>query len=172
MGAVTPVLLAIDAQTPGIGWAVLRMRDGVAIDWGWTPIPEDGWLEDRVRGTIEATRPELHGWEVAMVVVERPRGGVNVQSLMTVAEVGGQVAQACRWRWPDVPVNRPTASDWKRAAGLKGNAPKAAVMAAAQPLLRGRALDFGKRSQDVADALVMGFGEWCLCDEAARRGAA
>jgi Holliday junction resolvasome RuvABC endonuclease subunit len=155
---MTPILVAVDPQTPGLGVCVLHLATGDPLHWGWTPLAREGWIHDRVREAVERTRPEDRGWDVRMVSVERPRGGRGVQSMLTVAEVAGQVAQACRWRWPEAAISRPEPSAWKKQAGLSGNARKAEVLQLAEQLVGAQI-----ERQDVADAVVMAWGEWRAC---------
>lgn len=149
------VILGLDPQMPGIGFGVVDASTGNALLAGWTPIVHEGWYEHRVIEALAATNESRHGWHIAWVVVERVAGGRGVQSMLKVANCAGIVAGCAASRWPDAALWRPSPGEWKKSAGMKGNATKRDVAALGKELLRESGEPADDLRQDAYDALCM-----------------
>lgn len=163
MRELTPIILGLDPQTPGIGWGVVDARNGAGLLAGWLPIVREGWYEHRVNEALAKTRVEEHGWFVAQVVVERIARGRGVQSMLKVADCAGIVSGVASMVWPDAELWRPTPGEWKKGAGLKGNATKDAV----RGFVGGWSPEFAEHKQDAIDGLVMAFAGYRTSADAA-----
>lgn len=150
-----PVIIGLDPQRPGIGVGVVDAATGEALLANWVPIIPEGWYEHRVIEALERTDEEARGWRIAWVVVERVGGGKGVQSMLRVSDCAGIVAGCAASRWPSAALWRPTPSEWKKAAGLKGNAPKPVVADLGRKLLRDAGEPAEDLRQDAYDALCM-----------------
>lgn len=159
----TPIILGLDAQMPGIGWGVVDARTGAPLDCGWCPVVREGWYEHRAFEALSRTDVVGKGWRVAQLVVEAVGGGRGIQSMLKVANAAGIVSGVATRVWPDAELWRPTPGEWKKAAGLKGNAPKEAVAG----FVRGFAPEFAEERQDALDALVMAYASFRTSAEAA-----
>jgi Holliday junction resolvasome RuvABC endonuclease subunit len=149
------VILGLDAQMPGIGFGVVDATTGEALLAGWRPVVQEGWFEHRAIEALARTDESRHGWHIAWLVVERVAGGRGVQSMLKVANCAGIVAGVAVARWPDAALWRPSPGEWKKAAGMKGNATKRDVAALARDLLRTAGEPADDLRQDAYDALVM-----------------
>lgn len=149
------VILGLDAQKPGIGFGVVDATTGEALLAGWREIVPDGWYEHRAIEALGRTDEARHGWHIAWVVIERVAGGRGVQSMLKVADCAGIVAGVAAARWPDAALWRPTPGEWKKAAGMKGNATKRDVAALGRELLRAAGEPADDLRQDAYDALCM-----------------
>lgn len=159
-----PVILGLDAQMPGIGYGIIDARNGEALLAGWTPIVREGWYEENARKALTGARVIERGWRIAQVVVERVGGGRGVQSMLRVADAAGIVAGISSMIWPDAPLWRPTPGEWKKGAGLKGNANKEAVRALAIEIYP----EGEEVRQDGLDALLMAYAAYRANVEATR----
>lgn len=158
-----PVILGLDPQMPGIGWGVVDAETGAVLDAGYRKIVQDGWYEHRAYEALDRTDPLAHGWRVAQLVVERVGGGRGIQSMLKVANAAGIVSGVATRVWPDAELWRPTPGDWKKGAGLKGNANKDAVREFALALYP----EAAEERQDALDALVMAYAGWKTSADAA-----
>lgn len=149
------VILGLDPQMPGVGFGIVDATNGSALLAGWTPIVQEGWYEHRVIEALAGTSEAERGWHVAWVVVERVAGGRGVQSMLKVANCAGIVAGCAASRWPDAALWRPSPGEWKKAAGMKGNATKRDVAALGKQLLRDAGEPADDLRQDAYDALCM-----------------
>jgi len=151
-----PVILGLDAQVPGIGFGVLDATNGEALLAGWTPISSEGWYEQCAYAALSKATVSERGWLVAQVVVERVGGGRGIQSMLRVADAAGIVAGIATTIWPDAPIWRPTPGEWKKGAGLKGNAKKDDVRALAVEIYP----EGEDVRQDGLDALLMAYAAY------------
>lgn len=151
-----PIILGLDPQMPGIGWGVVDAATGVVLDAGWREIVQEGWYEHRAFEALDRTDPLAHGWRVAQIVVERVGGGRGVQSMLKVANAAGIVSGVATRVWPKAELWRPTPGEWKKAAGMKGNARKDDVRSFALDLYPAGA----EERQDALDALCMAYAAW------------
>lgn len=163
---MTSVILGIDPAMHGLGWGVIDGTTGRVLGAGYTALSTEGWLEHAVTEALDKTDERRHGWEITNLVVERVGGGKGVQSMLRVADIAGIVAGAAVSRWPEASIWRPTPSEWKRGAGLPGNAKKPAVREHAMSLLDRSAawvpaLDL---RQDTLDAICMADAEFTILD--------
>ena len=160
----TPIILGLDAQMPGIGWGVVDAATGEALDCGWTPILQEGWYEHRAYEALSGANTIGRGWRVAQLVVERVGGGRGVQSMLKVANAAGIVSGVATRVWPTAELWRPTPGEWKKGAGMKGNARKDDVREFALGLYP----DAVEARQDAFDALCMAYAGWRTSMEATR----
>lgn len=149
------VILGLDPQRPGIGFGVIDAQTGTAMLAGWRAITQEGWYEHAVIAALAATDESRHGWHIAGLVIERVGGGKGVQSMLRVSDAAGVVAGCAVCRWPDAALWRPTPGEWKKSAGLKGNANKDAVAALGRALLADAGEPADDLRQDAYDALCM-----------------
>ena len=149
------VILGLDPQRPGIGVGIVDAATGEALLATWTPIVAEGWYEHRVIEAMAGAKDMARGWHIAWLVIERVGGGKGVQSMLKVADCAGIVAGCAASRWPDAALWRPTPGEWKKAAGLKGNAPKPVVADLGKQLLRDSGEPADDLRQDAYDALCM-----------------
>lgn len=161
---MTPVILGLDAQTPGIGFGVVEATTGEPLLCGWRAIANDGWYEHRAYEALSRTDLDSRGWSIAQLVVERVGGGRGIQSMLKVANAAGIVSGVATRVWPAAELWRPTPGDWKKGAGLKGNAPKDAVREFALALYP----EAAEERQDALDALCMAYAGWKTSADAAR----
>lgn len=148
-----PVIIAIDPATHGLGVACASLGYGHIVHAGYVPLVQDGFLEERVRQACENANTDL--FEPVDIVIERVGGGRGVQSMLKVADVAGITAGVMSVFWPDATIWRPTPGEWKKGAGLKGNAKK--------PEVHERALELWGEDidrQDTADAICMAWARW------------
>lgn len=152
----TPIILGLDPQMPGIGWGVVDATTGVVLDAGYREIVQEGWYEHRAYEALDRTDPIANGWRVAQIVVERVGGGRGVQSMLKVANAAGIVSGVSTRIWPRAELWRPTPGEWKKAAGMNGNARKDDVREFALGLYP----DGREERQDALDALCMAYAAW------------
>ena len=149
------VILGLDPQRPGIGFGVVDAQTGDALLAGWRAVTQEGWYEHAVIAALGATDEARHGWHIAWLVIERVGGGKGVQSMLRVSDCAGVVAGCAVSRWPEAALWRPTPGEWKKAAGIKGNATKRDVAALGKQLLRESGEPADDLRQDAYDALCM-----------------
>jgi Holliday junction resolvasome RuvABC endonuclease subunit len=116
-----PIILALDPGTKRIGYGAVHADNGAPVTCGSVDIAP-GSFDLAVRlALVEAGRHLPREAEVADVVVEWMGGGrAGVQSLITLADAAGQIAQAASQHW-SLPVGRRRPQTWKKAVGLPGN---------------------------------------------------
>ena len=151
----SPVIVGIDPATHGLGVACLSLHTdtiGEVLHAGYVPLVQDGFLEERVRQACELA--DTDKYLPVDIVIERVGGGRGVQSMLKVADVAGITAGVMSVFWPEATIWRPTPGEWKRGAGMKGNATKPEVMERA--LLAYPDID----KQDTADAICMALARW------------
>lgn len=171
-----PVYLGCDVQTTGMAWAVIPVQgDAVVMATGWLPFPMRDELEAAAVRAVHSLDGRLRvagntGVRPYSVAVERVGGGRGVQSMLAVANAAGVVAGVLASRYDTATMWRPTPAEWKRLAGLSGNAGKPAVMDRAVDIIRaGRAyVTVPDMRQDIADAVCIAYAD----REAGRRAVA
>jgi len=147
------IILGMDAQTTGIGWAAIGARTGTPFDAGWLPVRDEGFFERSAMLQIDLIPCTFFGWTVAQLVIERVGGGRGIQSMLKVADAAGIVSGLAVAKWPRAELWRPTPSEWKRGFGLSGNAKKDDVRAGVEY----RYPDARDLRQDAVDAMAMAF---------------
>lgn len=157
-----PVILGLDAQMPGIGWGFVDAATGEPLACGWRSILREGWYEHRAYEALSRTDLDSRGWEVAQLVVEKVGGGRGIQSMLKVANAAGIVSGVATRVWPNAELWRPTPGEWKKGAGLKGNANKDAVREFALSLYP----EAEEERQDALDALLMAYAGYRTSVEA------
>lgn len=183
---MTALVVGLDPSPLRLGWGAVLLDDGAAVACGMErlDLPGMGWSDDQAREALRAVDERLgrDGHTVAAVYIEQPAlpPVSGTKSAFNAGRAVQEVLVAARRRWPhaDGPhFLQP--SEWRKLAGLPGNAPKGAVMAAAlahiesNPRARNREWDM---TQDAADALLVALAgqrrnaeTW---DRAVERGAA
>ena len=151
------MILALDPATHGIGFGLIDL-DGHPSDLGYLRLHGEGPFERQVEDAIDQLAAMDMGGPVLTVVIERVTGGRGVQSMLRVADAAGVTAGIAARTWPEATIWRPSPAEWKRGAGLKGNARKTDVSELAGSLAEWIAPS--EPRQDALDALVMAFAEW------------
>lgn len=165
--SVVSLCLGIDVSPKRLGWALARLEDGAPVACGCEAIelPANGWKPGWVRDhlVLALFRNQVEG-EIHYVAVERPalppKSGTN--SAFNAGRAYQEAISAVRRRWPWAVVDEMQSSEWRRLAGLSGNASKNAVMLHAVSTLgfvlpgqvrKSEGLtDLTRASQDAADA--------------------
>jgi len=151
-----PLLLALDPGTRWLGWAFADLADGAPVECGRADISEKAapslTYEDRLTGALNALRWRGvgHG-RVLVIYVEGAGGGPNPKNTLMIAECAGATIQECARVWPRCPVERLAPAEWKKIAGIKGNADKAAVAERAAAL----GWRFDHKADDASDAALI-----------------
>ncbi|HKY60924.1 MAG TPA: hypothetical protein VJP59_07930 [Gemmatimonadota bacterium] len=131
-----------------LGWALARLEDGAPVACGCEGInlPDQAWVIEHDLSFIGDT--SIRGAEIHYVAIERPalppKSGTN--AAFNAGRAYQEAISAVRRRWPWAVVDEMQASEWRRLAGLKGNASKSDVFYLA--LHHG----FGSKYQDAMDA--------------------
>lgn len=139
MTQIVSLCLGLDVSPKRLGWALARLEDGAPVACGCEAIelPANGWDRKRIYEALGA--PDrmngfgTRGAEVHYVAVERPalppKSGTN--GAFNAGRAYQEAISAVRRRWPWAVVDEMQPSEWRRLAGLKGNASKRDVEAAA-----------------------------------------
>lgn len=147
-------VLGLDVSPLRLGWGLVSLDDGTAIACGMERIdlPHKGWMETQITEALKSL-PPCH---VAAVYIEQP--ALPPVSGTKSAYNAGRAIQAAhtvvRKRWPEAPVEYLMPSEWKKLAGLPGNAKKASVLDAVDALTRDNVAAWSPE-QDAADALLI-----------------
>ncbi|HKY60039.1 MAG TPA: hypothetical protein VJP59_03420 [Gemmatimonadota bacterium] len=139
---VTSLCLGIDVSPRRLGWALARLEDGAPVACGVEAIdlPDHGWDRERVvramRRVQDAGRAgdaETRWYfdaEVHYVAIERPalppKSGTN--AAFNAGRAYQEAISAVRRRWPWAVVDEMQPGEWRRLAGLAGNASKYVVL--------------------------------------------
>jgi Holliday junction resolvasome RuvABC endonuclease subunit len=183
--AVRSLLLGIDVSPRRLGWGLVDLVTGDPVACGCESIdlPDHGWMHQQVFQafhdmiwTADGSMGETGDWEIQAVFIEdTAQAGKYRQH--DAGRAQGIVQAEVERRWPHVvPVQFLKPSEWKKIAGLKGNATKADVMEAACTLAivlrEARAVRLVFDTQDAADALLIAVAGQRRNDETWERGAA
>ena len=148
-------MLGLDpAFRGGVGYGLVDLGTGEVYDLGYAHYDEENEFERQVERAIE-TIP--HADQVVALVVERIAGGRGVQSLLKVSDAAGVTAGVAARTWPEATLWRPSPAEWKRAAGLPGNARKDDVAERAFELAPW--IHPAIPRQDTLDAILMAYAE-------------
>lgn len=151
---MTDAILAIDPATHGLGFALVDLTaEPIVADY--IPLDGEGAFERQIMRACE--RLPLDGIDVRCIVVEKVGGGRGVQSMLCVEAAGSACAGILLSRFRDATLFRPTPAAWRNAAGLKGNATKDALRAAAAFYAPELITDDART--DAAEALLMAYSE-------------
>jgi len=166
---VRACVLGLDPSPLRLGWGLVDLEDGAAIACGMERIdlPHKGWMHQQVASALIAvedqglfepgvlTAQPKH--EVSFIAIERPalprQSGTN--SAMNAGRAMQEAVSCCQRRWPHAPIEELQPSEWRKLAGLPGNASKADVQIKAGVLLLDVGQDNGAPAQDAADALLI-----------------
>ena len=159
---VRSLLLGIDVSPKRLGWGLCDLITGEPVAAGMDPIdlPHAGWHHQQVQralGVIDPGGPD--DFEIQAVFIEDTAGAGKFRQ-HDAGRAQGIVQAEVERRWPWVTVQFLKPSEWKKLAGLKGNATKGEVMAEALILLHPdkRPGYYGSGlipAQDAADALLI-----------------
>jgi Holliday junction resolvasome RuvABC endonuclease subunit len=86
--------------------------------------------------------------------------------MLRVADCAGIVAGIATMVWPDAALWRPTPGEWKKGAGMKGNARKDDVRAFCAGIYHGA----DDQRQDALDALAMAYAAYRTAADAVDDG--
>lgn len=173
---VRSLVLGLDVSPRRLGWGLVDLETGEAVACGMEPIdlPDHGWWHQQITRALRRVA-DVALWdsddprgEVSAVYIECPISrfpGMAYNEGRAVGALHGEVER----RWPWVHMGEDVylkPSEWKKLAGLKGNASKADVWA--------EALRIGGRviAQDAADALLIARAGWARNADTWTRGAA
>lgn len=170
------LLLGLDVSPRRMGWALCDLVSGEPVACGCEAIelPKNGWDRGAVTQALHRLpvgeqvyyEGDPVAWigeyaEVEAVYVEHPISRFPGMAYDEGRAVGMVHCEVQR-RWPHAPVEYLKPSEWKKLAGLKGNASKAEVFGEASDLLfpvfgRDVARDYIEKhgGQDAADALLI-----------------
>lgn len=173
--SVRSLVLGLDVSPKRMGWGLVDLETGEPVACGMESLdlPSAGWahqqaqralaeLPEYIYPDIPDAADDLYGancWpdpvpvgEIQVVYIEQPAlppvsGTKSAYSAgRAVQAVHGEVER--RWPWSDIQYLQP--GEWRKLAGLPGNASKADVMLAAIST----SIDFVP-NQDAADALLI-----------------
>lgn len=153
------LLLGIDVSPKRLGWGLVDLVTGEPVACGCESIdlPDHGWMHKQVQRALLDGPCSVVGigadtlWEIQAVYIEdTAQAGKYRQHDAGRAQGIVQAEVERRWPWATVQFLKP--SEWKKLAGLKGNATKLDVWEHANHealrLMRGQ-------QQDAADALLI-----------------
>ena len=140
--SVRSLLLGIDVSPKRMGWGLVDLITGEPVSCGMEPIdlPHAGWHHQQVQRALRRVG------DVALWDSDEPRGEIQAVFIEDTAGAGkfrqhdagraqGMVQAEVERRWPWVTVQFLKPSEWKKLAGLKGNASKGEVSLHALDLL-------------------------------------
>jgi hypothetical protein len=137
---VVSLCLGLDVSPKRLGWALARLEDGAPVACGMESIelPANGWGWQQAHlalGHVDFEAEKRNG-EVHYVAIERPalppKSGTN--GAFNAGRAYQEAISAVRRRWPWAVVDEMQPSEWRRLAGLPGNASKTDVLIAAERL--------------------------------------
>jgi Holliday junction resolvasome RuvABC endonuclease subunit len=167
---VTSLLLGLDVSPRRLGWGMVDLVTGEPVACGMEPIdlPDHGWHHKQVRRALIRVDAQVI-WdsanprgEVQAVYIECPISRFPGMAYDEGRAVGETQAEVER-RWPHAPIEYLMPSEWKKLAGLKGNASKGEVWAQAGRILikSGKpGNETARMQQDAADALLIAVAGW------------
>lgn len=163
---VRSLLLGIDVSPKRMGWGLVDLVTGEPVACGMEPIdlPDAGWHHQQVARALR----EVMGHEGRRIVGrEQVNSGGEIQAVFIEDTAGagkfrqhdagraqGMVQAEVERRWPWVTVQFLKPAEWKKLAGLKGNASKDDIYAHVH-LWIGADEKGHPRSQDACDALLI-----------------
>jgi Holliday junction resolvasome RuvABC endonuclease subunit len=151
--SVVSLCLGLDVSPKRLGWALARLEDGAPVACGMEAIelPANGWDLGRIYAAVQVVdfESEKRLAEIHYVAIERPalppKSGTN--AAFNAGRAYQEAVSAVRRRWPWAVLDEMQPAEWRRLAGLKGNASKIEVQELVNALL-----GWGAKSQDAADA--------------------
>lgn len=171
---VTSLILGLDVSPKRLGWGLVNLVTGEPVACGMEPIdlPDHGWSHEQVTRALDAVQRKdifghvyseaFPGSEVQAIYIEQP-ALPPVSGPKSAYNAGRAVQEAhnsCERRWPHAPIEYLMPSEWRKLAGLPGNASKGDVMGLAESI--GDHVYPGPSSmpQDAADALLIAVAGW------------
>jgi len=119
------VILGLDPSGTKIGWGLVDQDDGSPLDAGTMRLAREGWAFLSVREQFAALswKTKLMRRDVTLVAVEDPIGRSHKQSKWNGEILGYCIAEVHGLFGLEPEEWRPyTSGEWKRRAGMKGNA--------------------------------------------------
>lgn len=169
--SVVSLCLGIDISPKRLGWALARLEDGAPVACGCEAIelPANGWDRKRLDSLLYVAEAaggfgsgdmrNFYDAEVHYVAIELPAlpPKSGTKSAFNAGRAYQEAVSAIRRRWPWAVLDEMQPSEWRKLAGLPGNASKGAVMAQAWEFItnaEGDISDLAESllSQDAADA--------------------
>ena len=135
--SVRSLLLGLDVSPRRLGFGLVDLITGEPVACGMEPIdlPHAGWHHQQVQralGVIDPGGPD--DFEIQAVFIEDTAGAGKFRQ-HDAGRAQGMVQAEVERRWPWVTVQFLKPSEWKKLAGLKGNASKGEVSLHALDLL-------------------------------------
>lgn len=183
MSSVRSLLLGLDVSPKRLGWGLVDLLTGEPVACGCESIdlPDHGWMHQQVQTALTTvtrhmTAPGDGSARIDGYVIRKLVGEIQAVYVEDTAQAGkyrqhdagraqGIVQAEVERRWPWAPVQFLKPSEWKKLAGLKGNAGKHEVYEVAikvhQPV----------GMQDAADALLIAVAGQRRNNENWERGA-
>lgn len=162
--SVRSLLLGLDVSPKRLGWGLVDLVTGEPVACGMEPIdlPNAGWHHQQVARALEGpahvpwhgdVNPHHYHREIQAVFIEDTAGAGKFRQ-HDAGRAQGMVQAEVERRWPWVTVQFLKPSEWKKLAGLKGNASKDDVFVEA---IRVMETSDARRipAQDAADALLI-----------------
>lgn len=159
---VRSLLLGIDVSPKRMGWGLVDLVTGEPVACGMEPIdlPDAGWHHQQVKRALSV--PNYPGGdgphsEIQAVFIEDTASAGKFRQ-HDAGRAQGMVQAEVERRWPWVTVQFLKPAEWKKLAGLKGNATKGEVMVEAYTLMSEHGFPSEQvkgQSQDAADALLI-----------------
>lgn len=186
--SATSLLLGLDVSPKRLGWGLVDLVTGEPVACGMEPIdlPSGGWHHEQVTRAIERINNRMHvactnpqRWgEVQAVYIEHPISrfpGMAYDEGQAMGIVRGEVER--RWSWAPIETLKP--AEWRKLAGLPGNASKEAVYLHALELIGEEVMPTDSRviewvvpgGQDAADALLIAVAGWHRNEDVIERAA-
>lgn len=179
---MTPLLLGLDVSKLRLGWAVIHLDTGAPVAAGCEQldVKGGGWLHEQTSQAVRDLGVKILNIpghvcsEVEVACREEP-----ITRFPKVAKEHGAVCALVdaevRRRWPHAPYWTLMPSEWRRRAGLPGNATKDRVVRTAHWLALQAdwgeaACDQLSASQDACDALLVARAAWDQWHTDARTG--
>jgi Holliday junction resolvasome RuvABC endonuclease subunit len=158
---VRSLLLGLDVSPKRLGWGLVDLVSGEAVACGCEAIelPTHDYDHERVHHALRAIDVSVddQSMEIQAVYVEQP--GLPPISGTKSAYNAGRAVQSIhdevQRRWPHAPIEFLMPTEWRKLAGLPGNAKKPEVMIYSLELLGAVPGATRKRSQDAADGLLI-----------------
>ncbi len=162
---VTSLILGLDVSPKRCGWGLVNLIDGAPVACGMEPIdlPDHGWQHEQVAKALRVVAVTAGGmWtieaEIQAVYIEEPISRFPGMAYKEGRAIGCVQAEVER-RWPWAPIAYLVPAEWRKLAGLKGNASKTEVWARAAASMSG-ILHVPDLPQDAADALLIAVAGW------------
>jgi Holliday junction resolvasome RuvABC endonuclease subunit len=176
--ALRSLLLGIDVSPKRLGWGLVDLVTGEPVACGCESIdlPSHGWMHQQVQRALHDLTISTHDaisqgfWEIQAAYIE-DTAQTGKYRQHDAGRAQGIVQAEVERRWPHVvPVQFLKPSEWKKLAGLKGNASKDDVWVTAFWRVSMCPGMPEPANQDAADALLIAVAGQRRNDETWERG--